>query len=53
MTKTQYMNPARKQGKNYVEVNVDFEGVSNSTDTATGLSPIQTSTVNNTSTAYN
>jgi hypothetical protein len=53
MTKTQYMNPARKQGKNYVEVNVDFEGVANSTDTATGLSPIQTSTVNNTSTAYN
>jgi hypothetical protein len=53
MTKTQYMNPKRSQGKLYVEVDADFEAVSNSTDASSGVSPIQSTTINNTSTAYN
>ena len=53
MSKTQYMDPKRTQGKSYVEVEANFEAVSNSTDTSTGLSPIQSTTINAVSTAYN
>jgi hypothetical protein len=53
MSKAQFMNPARKQGKNYVEVDADFEAVANSTDATTGESPIQSTTLNAVSSAYN
>jgi hypothetical protein len=53
MTKTQFMNPKRTQGKAYVEVESDFEGVANATDATSGVSPIQSTTLNAVSTAYN
>ena len=53
MTHTQFMEPARKQGKNYVEVDANFEGISNSTDATTGESPVQAAIINATASAYN
>jgi hypothetical protein len=53
MSKTQYMEPKRTQGKAYVEVEANFEAISNATDTASGLSPISTTTINAVSAAYN
>lgn len=53
MSKTQFMNPKRSQGKLYVEVDSDFEAIADSTDATTGVSPMSTTTVNDTSTAYN
>ena len=53
MTKNQFMEPKRTQGKLYVEVESNFEAVSNTTDGSTGYSPIQSSIINGTATAYN
>ena len=53
MSKTQYMEPKRTQGKVFVEVEANFEAISNATDTASGLSPISTTTINAVSAAYN
>jgi len=53
MTKTQYMEPKRNQGKLYTEVETNFEAIADTTDASSGYSPIQSTTVNNTSTAYN
>jgi len=53
MTKTQFMEPKRTQGKLYTEVEANFEAVSNPTDASTGFSPIASTTINNTSAAYN
>ena len=53
MSATQFMEPERNQGKSVVEVKSNFEAISNNTDATSGKAPFQTSTVNNTSTAYN
>ena len=53
MSKTQFMEPKRTQGKAYVEVEANFEAIADATDATTGFSPVATSTLNNTSAAYN
>ena len=53
MSKTQFMEPKRTQGKLYTQVESNFEAVANSTDASTGFSPIASTTINDTSGAYN
>ena len=53
MSKVQFMEPKRTQGKAYVEVESNFEAIANATDATSGVSPIQTTTMNNTAAAYN
>jgi hypothetical protein len=52
MTKCQFKNPKYTTGKTYLEVDVDFEGVANSTDAISGFAPIKTATANAQSTTY-
>lgn len=53
MSATQFMEAGRKQGKNYVEVETNFEGIANATDATAGVSPIAFTGVNGVETAYN
>lgn len=52
MTKCQFEKPARNQGKSFVEIEVEFTAVANSTDAISGYSPIKSTTSNGISTAY-
>lgn len=52
MSKVQFMNPTEDRGDIYVKVNVDFEAIANSTDAASGFSPIKFVVVNAASTTY-
>lgn len=53
MSATQYMEPKRTQGKAYVEVEANFEGVANATDAISGVSPISFTAINDVEGAYN
>jgi len=52
MTSAQFFNPKRTRGKEYTEVEVEFVANADTTDATTGYSPIATTTINGTSTAY-
>jgi hypothetical protein len=51
-TTAQFHNVKRTRGKEYTEIEVEFTANANATDATTGYSPIQTTFVNGTSTAY-
>jgi len=52
MTSAQFHNVKRTRGKEYTEVEVEFTANADTTDATTGYSPIATTTINGTSTAY-
>jgi hypothetical protein len=52
MTSTQFHDVKRIRGKEYTEVEVQFTANASTTDATLGFSPIATTTVNGTSTAY-
>ena len=52
MATTQYFNVKRTRGKEYTELEVEFEAIANTGDAITGYSPIIASITNTISTAY-
>ena len=53
MSTVQLTDPTISQGKNYVELDLSFTAIANTTDTVTfGYSPIKTVVTNNQSQAY-
>ena len=52
MSAAQISNIKRTRGKEFTELEIEFTANANSTDASTGYSPIQTTFINNQSTAY-
>lgn len=52
MTNCQFETPKRNQGKQFVEIELEFRAVANATDAISGYSPLKTTTSNGVSTAY-
>lgn len=46
MSKCQFINPSTDSGSKWYQVDAEFEGVSNTTDASTGISPIQATLIN-------
>ena len=53
MSNVQFSNVKRVRGKDYTELEVEFVANANSTDAASGFSPLAFVAVNGTSSAYN
>jgi hypothetical protein len=53
MTDVQFEKPKRTVGKEYTEIEVEFEARSNATDAISGYAPVKTTTINGTTAAYN
>jgi hypothetical protein len=53
MTAVQFEKPKRTVGKEYTEIEVEFEARGNTTDAISGYAPVKTTTINGTSLAYN
>ena len=52
MSQCQFFNPKRTRGKEFTEIEVEFEAEMNTTDAATGFAPISFTAVNAVETAY-
>lgn len=52
MSSCQFFNPKRTRGKEFTEIEVEFEAEMNTTDAATGYAPLSFTAINAVSTAY-